>query len=141
MSERFSSKLIPFYLRKKGECRNLKNHTQEIPGETHEDILKSTKRHADKTQQGHHYDCDNSSEINLAPLDEVLDTLVFRFLLILRMPLSMSPLLPPLVLMSPFIIVKWPEQLKQCFQFLLRSGSNQNLVFRISHHSLPSALL
>ena len=116
MSERYSSKLIPFYLLKKGECRNLKNPTQDIPEETHEDILKSTERHADKTQ-GQYYDYDNSAEINLKPLDEVLDTLVFRFLLILRMPLSMSPLLPPLVLMSPgpFIIVKWPEQFKTMF--------------------------
>ena len=50
LSGRFSSKLIPFSLRKKVECRNLKNHTQEIPEETHVDILKSTERHADKTQ-------------------------------------------------------------------------------------------
>ena len=48
----------------------------------------------------------------LKPLDEVLDTLLLRFLLILRMPLSMSPLLPrSLLLMSPgpFIIVDWPD--------------------------------
>ena len=108
LSGRFSSKLIPFSLRKKVECRNLKNHTREIPGEKHEDILRSTKRQEDKT----HGRYNNSSEINLKPLDEVLDTLVFRFLLILRMPLSMSPLLPrsPVLLSpGPFIIVKWPD--------------------------------